>query len=273
VSQLHEQMLLLNARVQELERNGGGGADEAAGGHGGHGGGGMTRTLALIKAALSPEQAAILGGWLKAADDNELAAAFDSCTLEDALPSDGSAIAMDSLRALAVGAGLMASSLPMSLGLGASPPAVLGGGGHLHARYGSLGADGGLAAAAAAHGPSGGGPFRARHSTAPITIGGRVARVRLGSRDTGGGGGSFPMESDDDAGSHHAGGGSHAVGSFSAGVHSGSLGAPPLGATGAGGLARSWDDIESAQAILALHGATPPHANSYNVQSMDLQFQ
>jgi hypothetical protein len=126
---------------------------------------------------------------------------------------------------------------------------------------------------------SAGGPMRGhRQTSTPIAIGGRVRasalRVSRGGDEQGLG---FPMESDDEAGQslghslgHHSLGGA-AAGSYSNG-HVGSLGAVPFPSAG-GAVSRSWDDIESAQAILSLHELSPPaHGNSYNV-SMDLQFQ
>ncbi|KAG8457410.1 hypothetical protein KFE25_011265 [Diacronema lutheri] len=361
VSEMHEQMMLLHARVRELERLGALTDEE-----------GMRRALAQIKAALSPAQAAELSAWLKAAatagggarGGADLSAAFDGCTLHDALPPSAHASAAAELRALVHagaaagkaaalahgggGAGL-ATSLPAGLGLSGasvSPSAS--------PRFGSVGYAGGMACAGMHHQPAaaayggalrdgpnghpGGGPLRGRGAasggcSAPIGIGGGMgsgaahagmgplgiahhaagarnrASAARGSRGGGGGNGgggggggggadegemmmAFPMESDDDAqhggaqhggaqhggaqhgGAQHGGAPGGGGGSFSARHGGPTLGARGAGAADGGGLvSRSWDDIESAQAILSLHGCTPPHANSYNVQSMDLQFQ
>ncbi|KAJ1625324.1 hypothetical protein T492DRAFT_844014 [Pavlovales sp. CCMP2436] len=263
VSELHEQMLLLNARVRELERSGSH-ADEES----------MRRTLALMKATLSREQAAQLGEWLKqAAPVNEhcdLASAFEHCGLGDENTRGGAELrslvgaAAANGKALAGALSGLASSLPSGLGLGGSPS--------LSTHFGSLN-------------DSAGGPMRGhRQTSTPIAIGGRVRasslRVSRGGDEQGLG---FPMESDDEAGQslghslgrhslgHHSLGGA-AAGSYSGG-HVGSLGASPFPLAGGGAISRSWDDIESAQAILSLHDVSPPHGNSYNVQSMDLQFQ
>lgn len=324
-------MLLLNGRVRELERLGSLSDEE-----------GMRRTLAQIKAALTPEQAAQLSSWLKQAGavNGDLATAFDSCRLQDALSPALASSAAAELRSLV--AASAAGAKAAALGLASSLPSGLGGGAagspSVSPHYGSVGGYGQGGAIVGGNygslndapngGHAGGGPLRGRSgsaSTAPIAIGslsvgagsggaggsgglgglgavlgaagaggrarerGSAARASRGGNGHGFGGGqpgageeregdmlmAFPMEADDDGGrSAHAGGGGQA-GSFSA-AHVGSLGAGPSapGSVGAGGpVSRSWDDIESAQAILSLHGCTPPHANSYNVQSMDLQFQ
>mmetsp|Transcript_2453 Transcript_2453/g.6992 ORF Transcript_2453/g.6992 Transcript_2453/m.6992 type:complete len:337 (+) Transcript_2453:122-1132(+) len=252
VSEMHEQMLLLNARVRELERANAS-SEEAA----------TARVMALIKAALTPDQAVQLTQWLKAAGpvsavNGDLATAFEQCRLEDALHLPASAGAQ------------LSASLPAALSAGLSPTGNSSASPILTARpggrgagsgtpYGTAGPAGSLPMGGLGSGASAGGPFRGRHGSQPIAIsgsgGGRRHSVSIPvslSGDNSHHGLGLPMESDEDARASFAG---------------------PLSG-GGGALSRSWDDIESAQAILSLNGSTPPpHANSYHVQSMDLQFE
>mmetsp|Transcript_23967 Transcript_23967/g.61791 ORF Transcript_23967/g.61791 Transcript_23967/m.61791 type:complete len:341 (-) Transcript_23967:689-1711(-) len=253
VNEMHEQMMVVNSRVRELEGQLAAGEEAAA-----------SRVLASIKAALSPAQAETLGAWLKAASPNpvtgDLAAAFERCRIEDALaPAPGPATLGGAL-------GRLSRSLPGSVEVSAgagpfgSPSAATPAAQHSTSAAGGLTAGGplrtGATAAAAANGTGLGGA----NNSAPISI--RQPVHVSGGADTHPG--SLPMESDDD--------GPRSLSGAFGGAGGGGLGIP---SGAAASTARSWDDYESAHAILSLtSSASPPaHANSYQLPSMDLQFQ